>query len=56
MSLNYQKYSVDYKKTEKVVAVFKFGSNFGEKDPSIRNYVAWSSEKYFFTQPSTQMH
>jgi hypothetical protein len=28
------------KKTEKVVAVFNFGSSFGQKAPSIRNYIA----------------
>ncbi len=28
--------------------MFNFGSSFGQKAPRIRNYVAWSSEKYFF--------
>jgi hypothetical protein len=44
------------KKTEKAVPVFNFGLSIGQKAPSIRNYVAWSSEKYFFTQLSTQIH
>ncbi len=48
IALNHQEYSVDYKKTVTVVSAFNFGLVFCQKAPSTLNYVAWSSEKYFY--------